>query len=72
LEQPLDPQKVLVLAARYDVELDFGSIPDLIKEHGVRFPSKIGSRLSQAASMPGQVRPETNQALGESLGMGGD
>jgi mannose-6-phosphate isomerase-like protein (cupin superfamily) len=38
-EQPLDPQKVLALAARYDVELDFGSIPDLIKEHGVRFPS---------------------------------
>ena len=33
-EQPLDPQKVLALAARYDVELDFGSIPHLIKEHG--------------------------------------
>ena len=37
-EQPLDPQKVLALAARYDVELDFGSVPHLIKEHGLRFP----------------------------------
>jgi mannose-6-phosphate isomerase-like protein (cupin superfamily) len=37
-EQPLDPQKVLALAALYDVELDFGSIPHLIKEYGVRFP----------------------------------
>ena len=33
---PFDPEKVLALAARYDVELDFGSIPHLIKEHGVR------------------------------------
>ena len=31
-EQPLDPQKILALASRYDVELDFGSIPHLIKE----------------------------------------
>ena len=32
--------KLLALAARYDVELDFGSIPDLIKEHRVRFPKR--------------------------------
>src|SRR5260370_30385987 len=37
-EPPFVPEKVLALAARYDVELDFGSIPHLIKEHGVRFP----------------------------------
>ena len=37
-EPPFDPEKVLAPAARYDVELDFGSIPHLIKEHGVRFP----------------------------------
>jgi mannose-6-phosphate isomerase-like protein (cupin superfamily) len=36
-EPPFDPEKVLALAARYDVELDFGSIPHLIKEHGVTF-----------------------------------
>jgi len=38
-EQPLDPQKVLALAAQYDVELDFGSIPHLVMEYGVRFPN---------------------------------
>ena len=37
-EQPFIPAKVLALALRYGVELDFGSIPRLIKEHGVRFP----------------------------------
>jgi quercetin dioxygenase-like cupin family protein len=35
---PFDPEKVLALAAQYNVELDFGSIPRLIQEHGVRFP----------------------------------
>ena len=30
-EPPFEPEKVLALAARYDVELDFGSIPHLIK-----------------------------------------
>ena len=36
-ERPLNPEKVLALAARYDVELDFDSIPHLIKEYGLRF-----------------------------------
>jgi mannose-6-phosphate isomerase-like protein (cupin superfamily) len=36
-ERPLIPEKVFALAARYDVELDFDSIPHLIKEYGVRF-----------------------------------
>jgi mannose-6-phosphate isomerase-like protein (cupin superfamily) len=35
-ERPLIPEKVFALAARYDVELDFDSIPHLIKEYGVR------------------------------------
>jgi mannose-6-phosphate isomerase-like protein (cupin superfamily) len=32
---PLDPEKILALAARYDVELDFDSIPRLKNEYGV-------------------------------------
>ena len=34
---PPDPAALAVAAARYGVELDFGSVPDLVREHGLLF-----------------------------------
>ena len=38
LNGPPDPQWMAALCARYALDMDMGSVPDLVQRFGVRFP----------------------------------
>jgi hypothetical protein len=37
---PPDPQRLAALCARYALDMDMGSVPNLIERFGVRFPGE--------------------------------
>ena len=38
LTRPPDPQRLAALCARYELDMDMGSVPSLVQRFGVRFP----------------------------------